>query len=234
MANILLVEDTFSLGLSLQLSLETHGHRCQWVTTLADARGWIESHNSDLVLLDLGLPDGDGLDFCHWYRERGSIHPILVLTARDTVFDRVAGLSAGADDYLTKPFELSELIARIEALLRRQRWHGASDTSEVGLLKLDFIRHQAWSSGRPITLTDLEFKLIRYLLDRKGLTVSREELLMEVWGQDPSTQTRTVDVFIGRIRRHIEPTPKTPRHLINVRGVGYRLLNSEDPSVSEN
>jgi len=224
MSKVLLIEDTHTLGLTLQVSLKTQGHEVYWATCLAEAREQLTQVHPDLVILDLGLPDGDGLDLCVEIRSGGSIAPILILTARDSLYARIEGLSAGADDYMTKPFELSELVARVDALLRRQRWHGAGERAQVGLLEIDFRRHQAWSAGEPLPMTELEVKLVRHLLDRKGHPVSREELLTRVWEQDASTQTRTVDVFIGRIRRYIEEDPAKPKHLLNVRGVGYRLL----------
>ena len=223
MANILLIEDADTLGMSLEMTLMGQGHQVTWSRNLESARAAFVARPPDLVLLDLGLPDGDGLDFCNYVRAQDSIAPIVVVTARDSLYSRVEGLKAGADDYVTKPFELPELLARIEALLRRQRWHGAGDVVAVGSLQVDFRRRQAQRDGEEVALTELEFKLLRYFVDRAGEVISREELLARVWDQNPSNQTRTVDVFIGRLRRHLEVDSSRPIHLSNVRGVGYRL-----------
>ncbi len=224
MAHILLIEDADTLGMSLEMTLMGQGHQVTWCRNLESARHAFSAQPPDLVLLDLGLPDGDGLDFCSYVRAQDSIAPIVVVTARDSLYSRVEGLKAGADDYVTKPFELPELLARIEALLRRQRWHGAGDVVTVGALEVDFRRRQAHRDDQEVALTELEFKLLRYLVDRAGEVVSREELLARVWDQNPSNQTRTVDVFIGRLRRHLETDSSAPTHLSNVRGVGYRLI----------
>ncbi len=227
MANLLLLEDDETLGMSIEVSLQGRGHTVHWCRTIADAQNSLHLHPPDLFLLDLGLPDGDGLTFCQQIRRDGNIQPILILTARETLHDRVAGLNAGADDYLGKPFDLPEFFARVDALLRRQRWHGPGDQVCIGHLSVDFQRRQADRDGVQVDLTDLEFRLLRYLLDRSGQIVSREELLTRVWHQSPNVQTRTVDVFIARLRRHIEEDTSSPRHILNVRGVGYRLLCSK-------
>ena len=124
---------------------------------------------------------------------------------------------------MTKPFELPELVARVDALLRRQDWHRPGDSVTIGELQVDFRRREARRGGEPVALTELELKLLRFLVDRAGEVVSREEILSRVWGLSPSTRTRTVDVFISRLRRNLEPDSAKPRYLVNVRGVGYRL-----------
>ena len=183
MAHILLIEDADTLGMSLEMSLTGQGHEVTWCRNLETATASFGIRPPDLLLLDLGLPDGDGLAFCAYVRAEGSIAPIVVVTARDSLFSRVEGLKAGADDYVTKPFELPELLARVDALLRRQRWHGAGDVVEVGALEVDFRRRSARRQGIEVGLTELEFKLLRYLVDRAGEVVSREELLARVWDQ---------------------------------------------------
>ncbi|MDP6945336.1 MAG: response regulator transcription factor [Myxococcota bacterium] len=227
MAVLLLVEDDDTLGMTLEVSLNGFGHETHWCRSLQSARAALATHPPDLVLLDLGLPDGDGLDLCRELRASGSIIPIVVLTAQGTLHARVDGLTAGADDYVTKPFELPELLARIEAQLRRERWHGPGERARIGRLEIDWQRRQAWQDGEPIALTELELRLLRYLMERAEQVVSREELLARVWQQDPSTRTRTVDVFMARLRRYIEVDTAAPEYLLNVRGVGYRLHASE-------
>jgi len=223
MADILLVEDDNTLGMTLEMNLGMSGHQVRWATTLAEATAFIEESPPDLIVLDLGLPDGDGLDLCRDQRDAGRIAPILMLTARGTLESRILGLQSGADDYVPKPFDLPELLARVDALLRRQQWHRPGDNVEIGLLRVDFRRRQAWKDEEEITLTDLEFRLLRYLLDHQNEAVSREELLSKVWDLSPNTRTRTVDVFVGRLRRHIEEDNTKPIHLVNIRGVGYKL-----------
>lgn len=223
MALLLLVEDDDTLGMTLEVSLRGVGHQTRWCRSLQSAREALDEHPPDLVLLDLGLPDGHGLDLCREMRDAGSIIPIVALTAQGTLHARVEGLSAGADDYVTKPFELTELLARIEAQLRRKRWHGPGDRVRVGRLEIDWQRREAWKDDEPVAMTELELRLLRYLVERAGQVVSREELLARVWGQAPTTRTRTVDVFMARLRRYIEDDTSSPKHLINVRGVGYRL-----------
>ena len=146
-----------------------------------------------------------------------------MLTARGTLHARVNGLEAGADDYLSKPFDLSELTARVEVLLRRQRWHGKSEKAVVGALTVDFRGLRAWREGKRIHLTELEFKLLQFLVQRHGEAVPRSDILSEVWNLHPDTRTRAVDVLVGRLRRHLEDDAANPRVLVNVRGVGYRL-----------
>jgi DNA-binding response OmpR family regulator len=232
-AVLLLVEDDHTLGMTLEVSLAGEGHEIHLCRTLEAARRALVAHSPDLVLLDLGLPDGHGLELCRELRAQGSIIPIVVLTAQGTVHARVDGLDAGADDYVTKPFELQELLARLQAQLRRKRWHGPGERAVLGRLEIDWQRREAWQDGVPVELTDLELRLLRYLSERQGQVVSRQELLTRVWQQDPATRTRTVDVFMARLRRYIEADTSSPQHLVNVRGVGYRLkapdgLDQED------
>ena len=233
MTDILLIEDTATLGLSLELSLNAAGYSVTWVTTLEEARMNLAAVHPKLVILDLGLPDGDGLEFCQKIRGSGQILPVLILTARDSLLARVEGLSAGADDYMTKPFELPELLARVAALLRRQRWHGGGDQITIGTLEVDFQRRHAQRGGESVPLTEMEFKLLDHLVRHANQVVSREELLTQVWGQSAHTKTRTVDVFISRLRQILEADPANPQHLRNVRGVGYQLRLENEPNSSE-
>lgn len=223
MARLLLVEDDPTLTLSLEVSLTALGHEVRSVRLLKEAQAVVCEQAFDLILLDLGLPDGDGLELCRLLRERGSVVPILMLTARGTIEARVEGLSVGADDYVPKPFELPELIARIDALLRRRAWHGPGERVSLGDLELDLRARQAWRHGEPVHLTDMEYRVLDYMLDRRGDLVTRAELLERVWGLSPQSQTRTVDVLMSKLRRHME-SERGAKVLVTVRGEGYRLL----------
>ena len=225
MAQLLLVEDDPTLGLSLRLALTAQGHEVQVAPNLASAR---DAKPSDLVMLDLGLPDGDGLELVHEMRKRGDITPILVLTARATLADRCEGLRHGADDYLTKPFDLPELVARVDALLRRRGWTRPAATTQIeraaiGRLAIDFKTRQCRCDDEPVTLSDLELRFLRCLLENQGQVVSREELLTTVWELPATSRTRSIDTFVYRLRRLIEPDPSHPAVLLSVRGTGWRL-----------
>ena len=230
MPNLLLVEDDPTLALSLEVSLRARGHAVVVCRTLAQARRVSSEQGFDLILLDLGLPDGDGVDLCVDLRSRGSIVPILMLTARGTLEARVEGLGAGADDYLAKPFELSEMMARVDALLRRRRWHGPGDQVVIGRLRVDFRSREAWCDDELVHLTDMELRVLEYLVARAGDIVTREELLERVWRLSPQSKTRTVDVFMSRLRKSVEKTEKA-KVLVTVRGEGYRLILSPSSSV---
>ncbi len=179
----------------------------------------------DLVILDVGLPRKNGFDVCRGIRESGKHMPILMLTARGQVVDKVVGLQIGADDYLTKPFDMMELVARVGALLRRAEPRVASDNGsyEFGAVKVDFRRGEALKAGKRVTLSAREFQLVRYLIDRKGEIISREKLLQEVWGYNALPETRTVDVHMAWLRRKLEDNPRVPEYFLTVRGLGYKF-----------
>lgn len=229
MKKILLVEDDATLALSLRLALTAYGHHVDVAHTLAAARDKL-ADRPDLILLDLGLPDGDGLDLVVELRRRENITPIIALTARGTLTDRVDGLKKGLDDYVTKPFDLPELVARVEALLRRHGWTrpagDALENATIGRLTIDFRTHEASCDGAPVSLSDLEVRFLRHLIDRAGLVVTREELLTEVWELPASSRTRSLDTFVYRLRRLIELDPARPVILKSVRGAGWRLCTN--------
>jgi DNA-binding response OmpR family regulator len=228
MPEILVVEDGRTLGLTLVTALRLEGHHPTLCTHLGGARRAMTERGFDLVLLDLGLPDGDGVDLLREIRAGGKLLPVLVLTARGALDSKVAGLRAGADDYLTKPFDLPELLARVDAQLRRAGWQDgeAAPTAPIliGRLTVDTHERTATRDGTPVPLTDLELELLSYLARNEGKAIAREELLEKVWGISGSVQTRTVDVFVARLRKLIEPDPAKPQHLLSVRGHGYRLV----------
>ena len=226
---LLVVEDEEHLAFSLEFNLREEGYDVSVAGTVARARELLEEPR-DLIILDVMLPDGDGFTLCEELRSRGVRTPILFLTAKGTAKDIVAGLDAGADDYLTKPFALLELLTRISAMLRRQSWNAEEtdralpDRFEFGGHVIDFSAHEATAMGNPVNLTDLEFRLLRFFRTHENQVVSRADLLQGVWGVSPHTNTRTVDNFLVRLRRVFEHDPARPRHFLTVRGVGYRFV----------
>ena len=177
-----------------------------------------------MVILDLGLPDMDGLDVARWIRNQGLTTPVLVLTARADEVDLVVGLDAGADDYVTKPFRLAELLARVRALLRRS--HGeAGDEEEVAAqdVRMDLAAHRAFQGDRELHLTAKEFDLLRALVRDAGSVVARETLMRDVWGSDPNGSTKTLDMHVSWLRRKLGDDANAPRYISTVRGMGFRF-----------
>jgi two-component system alkaline phosphatase synthesis response regulator PhoP len=225
-ARILLVEDEPGLALTVSDLLGNEGYQ---VETAPDGVVGLERASTgrfNLVLLDLMLPRMNGLEVCRELRRRGKDLAILMLTAKSQLTDRVAGLKLGADDYLTKPFEPPELLARVEALLRR-----TNKDSETALasfqfddVEIDFERNHVTRAGVPVSLASKELELLRYLIQRRGTVVSREELLEGVWEYQPGVSSRTIDVHVAWLRQKLESTPQNPRHIHTVRGVGYRFV----------
>ena len=219
-ARVLVVEDDQPIAEVLQRSLRMEGYE---VRTCADGRQALEEERTfvpDLVILDLGLPGLDGLEVARELRQRDDT-PILVLTARDAVDSRVEGLDSGADDYLVKPFERRELLARLRALLRRRPPRGSAQLV-VGDLVLNPDTHEVRRGERPIELTQREFELLEYLMRNRQVVVSRQRLLDEVWGYDPFSITNTIEVFISNLRKKLEADGE-PRLLHTIRGAGYVL-----------
>jgi two-component system alkaline phosphatase synthesis response regulator PhoP len=222
---ILLVEDEPSLVLTLSDRLASEGYQVETAGDGDTALARATAEPFDLVLLDVQLPGRNGFDVCRDLRQRGVQVPVLMLTARSQVVDRVVGLKLGADDYLTKPFEMIELLARIEALLRRAK--GAPPEAGVhrlGDLRIDLPSAEVSRDGAPVPLSTLEFKLLRYLIENPGRVISRDELLDRVWGYDAAAQTRTVDVHVASLRQKVEPNPARPQHIVTVHRLGYKLV----------
>jgi two-component system alkaline phosphatase synthesis response regulator PhoP len=178
----------------------------------------------DLMILDVMLPKKSGLDVCRELRKNGSSTPIIMLTARGQEIDKIVGLKLGADDYVTKPFSFMELLARVEAVLRRVSRNAAGEEFSFGDIALDFRTYQATKKGEPLELTPREFRILRYFIDHVGEVVSREALLNHVWGYDSSAFTRTVDTHMARLRQKVEDIASEPRHLITVHRVGYKFV----------
>ena len=217
---VLVIEDDTEITDALRRSLRHEGYEVRTAGDGVEALDAAAEFIPDLVVLDLGLPRLDGIEVCKQLRADGDV-PILILTARTETDDRVAGLDSGADDYLVKPFERQEFLARIRALLRRRPPRGSASLS-VGDLKLNPDTREVHRGGREIELTNLEFELLEYLMRNERLVVSRERLLDEVWGYDPMAATNTIDVFISNLRRKLEAAGE-PRLLHTKRGAGYVL-----------
>ena len=222
--SILLVEDEQALRTTLGDRLRGEGYI---VDTAADGQeGFDKASNLpyDLIILDLMLPRRSGLDVCRDIRQAGMATPILILTVRNETVDKVVGLKMGADDYVTKPFETAELMARIEVLLRRVPIHAGQGLYEFGSIRVDVRRAEVTREGKPVYLTAKEFQLLRYFMERVGSTVPRDELLRSVWGYDTDTFTRTVDTHVGSLRQKLEENPKRPELILTVSGVGYKFV----------
>jgi two-component system alkaline phosphatase synthesis response regulator PhoP len=223
---ILLVEDEPSLILTLSDRLISEGYRVETASDGEQALARVEEGPFDLILLDVMLPRKNGFDVCRDLRQRGVDIPVLMLTARSQVVDRVVGLKLGADDYLTKPFEMIELLARIEALLRRGRTPltAPAETYAFGNVQVDFRRAEVRRDGQLLSLSALELRLLRHFIENRGLVLSREELLDRVWGYDATAVTRTVDVHVASLRQKIEPNPSRPQHIVTVHRLGYKFV----------
>jgi DNA-binding response OmpR family regulator len=224
-AHILIVEDDPAMRVGLQDNLEVEGYRVSSAASLRAGRELALHEHPDLILLDLMLPDGDGMSLCRHLRSQGLHMPVIMLTARGEEMDKVLGFGVGADDYVVKPFSLRELLARIHAHLRRTYATGVDVPVRVGLALADFPRHLLTREGRSLDVTAKEMDLLRYLVEHRGEVVSRETLLAEVWGHQSEIETRSVDNYIVRLRKKLEPEPAEPRYLITVYGSGYKLVD---------
>jgi two-component system alkaline phosphatase synthesis response regulator PhoP len=223
---LLLVEDEPGLQLALSDRLTAEGYA---VATAGDGNSAITRATGepfDVIVLDVMLPGRDGFDVAKTIRQHGVQTPILMLTARTQVVDRVVGLKLGADDYLTKPFETIELLARLEALLRRAPAGPSGMTLEryqFGEITVDVRKAEVTQKGELLDLSAKEFQLLKYFIEHRGATVSREELLHEVWGYSNTPSTRTVDVHVAWLRQKLEPNPRVPQYILTVHGLGYKF-----------
>jgi two-component system alkaline phosphatase synthesis response regulator PhoP len=222
---ILLVEDEEALRMTLSDRLLSEGYKVDCASDGEEGLRCAIEATHDLVILDIMLPRKNGFDVCRDIRQAGLATPILMLTARGQTVDKVVGLKLGADDYLTKPFEMMELLARVEALLRRgkRRTPEPSAICQVGVLRIDLRGTEVTRHGSVINLSAREFQLLRYLVEHRGATLSRDEILREVWGYSAETFTRTVDVHIASLRQKLEENPKQPQMILTVSGLGYKF-----------
>jgi DNA-binding response OmpR family regulator len=228
MANnkVLIVEDDQTLLSVLEYNLAKEGYNMVTATDGVQALEAARKERPDLILLDIMLPKMNGFEVCRILRKETTV-PILMLTAKDDEIDKIAGLDLGADDYMTKPFSIRELLARVRAMLRRAEMQApklaAENQFKFGDIKVDIRRHAVTKGGNILSLTPKEFDLLTFLARNKGLVFSRDQLLEKVWGYDYAGDTRTVDVHVRWLREKIEDSPVKPKRLVTVRGVGYKL-----------
>jgi two-component system alkaline phosphatase synthesis response regulator PhoP len=224
-ARILLVEDEPGLVLTLSDLLIVEGYQVETAMDGPTGLARAAAEPFDLIVLDVMLPGKNGLDVCRELRHQGKDTPVLMLTAKTQLVDRVVGLKIGADDYVTKPFEAPELLARIEALLRRSKREKLAPVGrfEFGDVEVNFENGHVRKAGVPVGLAGKELELLRYLIDHRGTVVSRDELLEGVWEYQPGVSSRTIDVHVAWLRQKLEDNAQTPKHIHTVRGVGYRF-----------
>lgn len=227
-ARILIVEDERGLVITLRDRLTREGYGVEVAGTPEVALELVD-RNFDLVLLDVMLPGGSGVDVCSQMRARGLTTPVIMLTARSAVVDKVIGLKMGADDYLTKPFEMAELLVRIEVQLRRRGTEASAQPVATGVVRfgnveVDLRGAEVRRDGQAIVLSAKEFQLLRYFVEHRGATLGREELLDAVWRYDSMLNTRTVDVHVAALRKKLEINARAPAHIITVHGLGYKFV----------
>jgi len=224
--HILLVEDDESILFGLQDILEGEGYQISTAVNGLDGLKLATEKSIDLLVLDIMLPGMNGLEICKKIKKEKRMLPIVMLTAKSSEMDKISGLDYGADDYITKPFSLSELLARIRAILRR-----TYPEEEVlkhysfGNVKIDFIKMEAFVNNYEVKFTKKEFAILEYFINRDGEIVPRHDLLNNIWGYDKTPSTRTVDTFILEIRKKIEETPSNPKHIVSISGVGYKFIS---------
>ncbi len=224
---ILIIEDDESLAKGLKLNLKAEGYEVDWASDGLQGLRKAMSAAPDLIILDLMLPKMQGLEVCRRIREKKLPVPIIMLTAKGEEVDKVVGLEIGADDYITKPFSLRELLARIKARLRRERGEEHSDPIEVlkiGDVEIDFVQYKVRRKNKELKLTSMEAEILKYMAGHQGEVVTRDALLDKVWGYENFPTTRAIDNHIMKLRKKIEKDPNHPRHILSVYGGGYRFV----------
>jgi DNA-binding response OmpR family regulator len=224
MSRILIVEDESGMAAGLKDNFEYDGHEVLLASDGESGLAAAREKGPDIIVLDVMLPGMSGFDVCKKLRGEGDTTPVLMLTARGQEIDKVLGLELGADDYMTKPFSVRELLARVHAILRRSGGASPGRECRMGKLVLDFERHVASDDDGEVALTHKEFELLKYLYTHKGDTVARDQLLQHVWGYETFPTTRTVDTFIARVRKRVEPDANKPRHILTAHGIGYKFV----------
>jgi DNA-binding response OmpR family regulator len=223
--SVLVVEDEEQMRTMLEDNLQFDGYRVTSVGSGEEALGELDRHAYALVLLDVRLPGISGFDVCRRLRSRGTRVPVIMLTARTQEADRVEGLDVGADDYVSKPFSVRELLARVRAQVRRDDWHtGMGDDFSFGDVSVRLRQRLVMRKGRRVPLSAREFELLRYLIAHRNEIVSREQLLRDVWGYHEASITRTVDNYVAKLRNQLEARPHEPRYIVTVHGSGYQLI----------
>lgn len=221
---IAVIEDDESVRKSLMLNLELENFKVVTANDGIAGLELVENEKPDLIILDVMMPRKDGLQTCKELRQQGNSTPLILLTARCQEVDKVLGLELGADDYLAKPFGMRELVARVKALLRRTSKTDEIDRVQFDDVLIDFKAYRAERNSEPLELSAREYRLLRYLVAKRGAVVTRDELLDEVWGYNSYPSTRTVDNHIARLRQKIEQNVNSPRHILTVHGVGYKFV----------
>jgi two-component system alkaline phosphatase synthesis response regulator PhoP len=228
MKKILIIEDNPGIQMSLMDEFEAEGYRVLTTENGNEGLKLVKDHNPDLIILDIMLPGLNGYEVCKKLRMEGNTTPVIMLTVKDKEIDKVLGLELGADDYVTKPFSVRELSARVKTIFRRiSEYSGDSSSSNIGETSLDFRKYEAIRRGVRLDFTPLEFQLLHYFIRNRGRVLSRTELLEHVWGeQNVVISLRTIDSHVASIRKKLEEDPSNPEYIINIRGVGYKLTES--------
>lgn len=226
MVKILIVEDEPQMRLGLKDNFEFEGYEVDFAEDGQQGLNALEENSYNLIILDVMLPKISGFDLLKKIRNQGNETPVIMLTAKGEEIDRVLGLELGADDYVTKPFSLRELLARVKAILRRNKLIGQKETQEykIGNLNVNFATYEADCDGNPVPMTHKEFEILKYFIDHSEQTISRDDLLRDVWGYEADITSRTVDNFILKLRQKIEINPSHPRYILTVHGVGYKFI----------
>lgn len=230
MSKILVVEDEPNMRKGLADNLEFEGYTVETASDGQEGYEKIMANAYNLIVMDVMMPKMSGFDVCKKIRQEGIKTPVILLTAKGEEIDKVLGLELGADDYVTKPFSLRELLARIRAVLRRGETkveQQIKETIEIGSLEVNFSNYSGFINGKPVTMSHKEFEILKYLWEHKNHTVSRDDLLSNIWGYEEFPTTRTVDNFIVKLRQKVEEDSNKPKIIITVHGIGYKLISAE-------